>query len=245
MKNLLPVVFLCCYNFILLQASNAGAYVSMPERVQVPEELADWDKPFPSYFPQRWTAQCSFEQCDPEMPNSVIAMRFNKKDGAVDRRMVRRMTTQRPKYNVSQGLPLNPSGRTGLMGRGYLPRFGPSHLVKVILIRKQNKTMAYLKTKNGLSFRDDAFATFVANLSSSKLSSKVIAAIRKNPRFHRRDKLLETILHKAEESATKVAADTMPSPLDTDNAWIELTVYIIPCRKRTMNGRWKRMCKAF
>ncbi|KHJ43189.1 hypothetical protein D918_06756 [Trichuris suis] len=35
-----------------------------------------------------------------------------------------------------------------------------------------------------------------------------------------------------------VVADTMPSPLDTDNAWIELSVYIIPCRM------CKRFCKA-
>ncbi|KHJ43187.1 hypothetical protein D918_06754 [Trichuris suis] len=49
--------------------------------------------------------------------------------------MVRRLNGVKVYYKVREGLPLNPLGRTGIAGRGYLPRWGPTHLVKVILVR--------------------------------------------------------------------------------------------------------------
>uniref|UniRef100_A0A5S6QQB9 ADP-ribose pyrophosphatase, mitochondrial n=1 Tax=Trichuris muris TaxID=70415 RepID=A0A5S6QQB9_TRIMR len=234
MKYLLPAVFLSYYNCILLQAKSASQPMPLPERLAVPEHLTDWSKPHPSYHPPKWTAVCSFEQCDPETPSFLHAVKFNKKDGGVDRRMARRITLNRPTYVVSHGLPLNPSGRTGLAGRGLLPRWGPSHLVKVILVGKRQGRVAFLKTNDGISLKNDPFATFVANLSSNKLSDRVVSVIENSELFRDKKSMAEKVLRKAEESAIKVVADTMPSPLDTDNAWVELSVYVIPCRKVRM-----------
>jgi hypothetical protein len=40
-------------------------------------------------------------------------------------------------YKLDQGLPRNPFGRTGLKGRGGLPRFGPNHYIMMLITRWQ------------------------------------------------------------------------------------------------------------
>nr|XP_042901467.1 transient receptor potential cation channel subfamily M member 2 [Parasteatoda tepidariorum] len=51
----------------------------------------------------------------------------------------------------SEGVPQNPMGRTGLRGRGALPRWGPNHYIHIILTRFQKAREAFLSTK-GLEF---------------------------------------------------------------------------------------------
>lgn len=38
-------------------------------------------------------------------------------------------------YAVENGVPLNPAGRTGVAGRGLLPRFGPNHTACTVVTR--------------------------------------------------------------------------------------------------------------
>ena len=38
-------------------------------------------------------------------------------------------------YPIRDGLPLNPRGRTGLAGRGSLPRWGPNHAEALLITR--------------------------------------------------------------------------------------------------------------
>ncbi|CAG2184080.1 unnamed protein product, partial [Oppiella nova] len=38
-------------------------------------------------------------------------------------------------YKLDNGIPLNPIGRTGLRGRGALPRWGPNHYVILLITR--------------------------------------------------------------------------------------------------------------
>ena len=44
-------------------------------------------------------------------------------------------TSSRIIYKLDDGIPLNPFGRTGLRGKGNLPRWGPNHYVMLILTR--------------------------------------------------------------------------------------------------------------
>ena len=39
------------------------------------------------------------------------------------------------KYNVIDGIPANPNGRTGITGRGLLEYWGPNHSVEAIFTR--------------------------------------------------------------------------------------------------------------
>ena len=38
-------------------------------------------------------------------------------------------------YEIEHGVPLNPIGRTGLRGRGSLPRWGPNHAEALLVTR--------------------------------------------------------------------------------------------------------------
>jgi hypothetical protein len=42
-------------------------------------------------------------------------------------------------YKLDNGIPLNPIGRTGLRGRGALPRWGPNHYVILVITRYERE----------------------------------------------------------------------------------------------------------
>ena len=44
-------------------------------------------------------------------------------------------------YHVRDGFPLNPRGRTGLRGRGNLPRWGPNHAEALLVTRYGHQTV--------------------------------------------------------------------------------------------------------
>ena len=56
---------------------------------------------------------------------------FNKEDSLCK---ISRVSFLGP-YEVVDGLPLNPKGRTGLYGRGLLGRWGPNHAVDPLVTR--------------------------------------------------------------------------------------------------------------
>jgi ADP-ribose pyrophosphatase len=61
--------------------------------------------------------------------------RFNEVDGKVDRRSFM------GKYEVLDGVPRNPVGRTGMAGRGLLGKWGPNHAADPIVTRwKKNSS---------------------------------------------------------------------------------------------------------
>lgn len=55
--------------------------------------------------------------------------KWNDLDGKIDRR------SHTGRYDVVDGRPLNPEGRTGLCGRGVLGRWGPNHASDPIVTR--------------------------------------------------------------------------------------------------------------
>ncbi|XP_070314256.1 ADP-ribose pyrophosphatase, mitochondrial isoform X2 [Odocoileus virginianus] len=60
---------------------------------------------------------------------SNFSPKFNEKDGQVERK------SQNGLYEVENGRPRNPAGRTGLVGRGLLGRWGPNHAADPIITR--------------------------------------------------------------------------------------------------------------
>ena len=51
---------------------------------------------------------------------------------------IRNEDNQHVVYRLDNGIPLNPLGRTGLRGKGSLPRWGPNHYVALIITRWQS-----------------------------------------------------------------------------------------------------------
>ncbi|XP_043650761.1 ADP-ribose pyrophosphatase, mitochondrial [Drosophila teissieri] len=100
-------------------------------RYPVSDEQVVWSEPFPDYCPPAYTAPHIGGQvwADPPLPSDTFRPQWNQLDGQVNRESFHGA------YNVQNGLPLNPIGRTGLTGRGSLGRWGPNHAADPIVTR--------------------------------------------------------------------------------------------------------------
>ncbi|KER30212.1 hypothetical protein T265_03364 [Opisthorchis viverrini] len=130
------------HNFSRMSASTAlhtkcrnSAYplANGLQRVLVPDEYVDWRISWAAYQPINYTDPKVHGKswADPDIRTSPeISLKFNALDGKVDR------TSYMGLYQLnSEGLPLNPRGRTGITGRGSLGRWGPNHAADPIVTR--------------------------------------------------------------------------------------------------------------
>ncbi|KAH8874919.1 ADP-ribose pyrophosphatase, mitochondrial [Schistosoma japonicum] len=103
------------------------------QRFPVPDDKVNWNTPWPEYHPVAYTSPGISKKpwADPDNHDkNYAAIQFNKIDGILDR------TSFTGLYGFStDGLPLNPRGRTGITGRGVLGRWGPNHAADPIVTR--------------------------------------------------------------------------------------------------------------
>ncbi|XP_016047299.1 ADP-ribose pyrophosphatase, mitochondrial isoform X4 [Erinaceus europaeus] len=105
---------------------------SKVERSPVPNEKVDWLVVWPEYCPVEYNAESVLAGptwADPLLSESNFSPKFNEKDEHVDRR------SKNGIYEIENGRPRNPVGRTGLIGRGLLGRWGPNHAADPIITR--------------------------------------------------------------------------------------------------------------
>ncbi|VDD80216.1 unnamed protein product [Mesocestoides corti] len=101
-------------------------------RFFVPDDKVPWAVAFDCYKPVQYTAPHGLTApwADPDILSTKEKLRFNQIDGKVDR------TSFEGPYQLDvNGLPLNPCGRTGIIGRGLLGRWGPNHAADPIVTR--------------------------------------------------------------------------------------------------------------
>eukprot|EP00912_Choanoflagellata_sp_UC4_P002423 UC4_evm1s1532 len=103
------------------------------KRDLVEDHEVSWNIPCNGYRPRTYTApEISAASHNVDRPSEVrTEYTFNDIDNRIDR------TSYNGEYRLeaATGLPLNPFGRTGINGRGLLPRFGPNHEVLVVCTR--------------------------------------------------------------------------------------------------------------
>ncbi|XP_073244598.1 transient receptor potential cation channel subfamily M member-like 2 isoform X3 [Porites lutea] len=118
-----------------VQARQSPYPNSNQQRYPVPDFLVDWDMPFPGYAPPNYTAFEVMSQADwadidiLEPAYKHVELNFNDVGRGVDRRSYQGV------YEVVNGVPRNPMGRTGIAGRGLLGRWGPNHAADPIVTR--------------------------------------------------------------------------------------------------------------
>ncbi|VDL19520.1 unnamed protein product [Hymenolepis diminuta] len=101
-------------------------------RFTVPDSQVSWSTSFDSYSPVDYTAPSVLTApwADKFSQLPLPSISFNQLDGKVDRR------SHEGTYSLdSEGRPLNPHGRTGIVGRGLLGRWGPNHAADPIVTR--------------------------------------------------------------------------------------------------------------
>lgn len=105
---------------------------SKVERSQVPNEKVGWLVEWQDYNPVEYTAVSVLAGpmwADPQISETNFSPKFNEKDGHVERK------SKNGLYEIQNGRPRNPAGRTGLVGRGLLGRWGPNHAADPIITR--------------------------------------------------------------------------------------------------------------
>ncbi|KFD70030.1 hypothetical protein M514_08989, partial [Trichuris suis] len=187
-------------------------------------------------------------------------LKFNQKDGYVQRRSIF------GKYEVTESnVPLNPLGRTGLSGRGLLPRYGPNHLV-IVILRRISVCEQYAVTQDGAryelgmfpsvsGFTYKLFQAFVDDPYSEIVPTKLMNAMSKSLKdFSKKtsDKIIAQAIKKRKLLYWGPAVDNR----NTDNAWVEQIIWKISDRALPLLGlmdfsdeedfkiKWKCMSKA-
>ena len=100
-------------------------------RATVSDDQVSWASAWPGYSPAEFTAPFVLTAvwADPD----IGALGFDPKWNSLDEK-VNRMSHE-GEYKVEDGRPLNIRGRTGLVGRGVLGKWGPNHAADPIVTR--------------------------------------------------------------------------------------------------------------
>lgn len=115
-----------------LHTKARGPHVSYPERCTVNDQNVNWSTPCGEYAPTQFTASVVFA--------NGVERKGGGWAGWADPPFVPTDIMERESYegNIqldNNGFPLNPKGRTGMIGRGLLGKWGPNHAADPIVTR--------------------------------------------------------------------------------------------------------------
>ncbi|XP_045676085.1 ADP-ribose pyrophosphatase, mitochondrial isoform X1 [Phyllostomus hastatus] len=209
---------------------------SKVQRSQVPNEKVGWLVEWQDYNPVEYTALSVLagpRWADPQISESTFSPKFNEKDGHVERK------SQNGLYEIENGRPRNPAGRTGLVGRGLLGRWGPNHAADPIITRWKrdksgNKITHPISGKNILQFvaikRKDCGEWAIPGgmvdpgekISATlkrEFGEEALNSLQKSSAEKRK---LEEQLHKLfSQEHLVIYKGYVDDPRNTDNAWME------------------------
>ncbi|RWS14515.1 ADP-ribose pyrophosphatase-like protein [Dinothrombium tinctorium] len=204
----------------------------------VPSHLKNWSVEFSDYKPTNFSLDFAGKPwADPEIGAVCFNPKWNAVDGNVDRR------SHEGIYQVVNGYPLNPSGRTGICGRGKLGKWGPNHAGDSVVTRwKRNDNGEKLFDKETnrpiLQFvtiqRKDTHEWAIPG-GMVDVGENVAATVRREfleealSSLHLPKSELEAVQKKInsffDSSGVEIYRGIVDDPRNTDNAWMETVVY--------------------
>ncbi|KAJ8035331.1 Transient receptor potential cation channel subfamily M member 2 [Holothuria leucospilota] len=210
-------------------------------RFPVPRKKIDWEVIFLEYEPTAFTDDSilngSPDEVDPEIlleeKEEMTEIKFNQVD---EQYKCNRKSFLGEYKSDENGLPRNPRGRTGLVGRGALRRFGPNHRTDCIITRWKKTFRGDIKEKNGRKVLEflalkksttDMTWSLPSNVLSvgDDLSEKVTEDLLFELDFTDIEK--ETIRKEVDKflcnhQYTEVHKGYVDDARNTDNAWVEV-----------------------
>ncbi|XP_799116.3 transient receptor potential cation channel subfamily M member-like 2 [Strongylocentrotus purpuratus] len=125
------------------EKSRASPYPGTAmKRYPVPDDKVPWETAFPQYTPVQYTHR-SVEAGPHWADIDLMSMPKNSRPvllyNQMDEKCKYNRRSRMKEYQIKDGLPLNPKGRTGLSGRGLLGRWGPNHAANPIATRWKRK----------------------------------------------------------------------------------------------------------
>ncbi|KRX13648.1 ADP-ribose pyrophosphatase, mitochondrial, partial [Trichinella nelsoni] len=208
-------------------------------RVDISSKHWKWEKKLFAYAPPDFSAEFEdipYDDFDPSENKSLA--KFNKMDQSVDRRSIN------GHYKVSNGRPRCPIGRTGLQGRGKLPRWGPNFVLAVVVDRGVGHVVDILSTTTAEGpFSIPTF--FIDDYSKEGIEAKleeIIIASKPTNAFSRTE--IHSLVKTAMENALIVKQGFTPDSRNTDNAWTETIAVQISDPMRQHLGKLKFQSQA-
>lgn len=220
--------------FVHSHCRNSIYLRSNIQRTPVPYDLVRWNVAFDDYKPVFHEAERLkvAPWADPKIDteNSSFTPHWYTIDSGVNR------TSNHGKYTIQNGVPLNVCGRTGMIGRGLLGRYGPNHTVDPIVTR----------------WKRDANGSVARHTVSGKDILEVVAIQRRDNNHWAfpggivdrgetvsntlEREFIEEALNSQPDSAakindffnkhgTEVYRGYIDDPRNTDNAWTETTAF--------------------
>ena len=208
-------------------------------RTQVPDNMVPWTVPWSDYRPVEFTAPfvLTSSWADRELCEEGFRPGWNMVDGKVDR------ISHEGEYMVGEdGSPLNIMGRTGVVGRGVLGRWGPNHAADPIVTRwKRGEDGALVKDevsgKNILEFvsierKDSGVWAIPGGMvePGEKVSSTVKRefmeeALDSTDTAKENAEELREMVEKFFAEGKEVYKGYVDDPRNTDNAWMETVAF--------------------
>ncbi|RWS20717.1 ADP-ribose pyrophosphatase-like protein, partial [Leptotrombidium deliense] len=206
-------------------------------RFKVPPQLKCWTVDFPDYKPTQFSLDFSGKEwADPNIGEAGFNPKWNAVDGEVNRQ------SHEGEYKVVNGYPLNPSGRTGISGRGNRGKWGPNHAGDAVVTRwKRDHTNQIIHDK----LTNLPILQFVSILRKDDnqwaipgghvdVGEHVAAAVKReffeealNSKYLSGNDIdsIEKSLNSFFENGVEIYRGVVDDPRNTDNAWMETVVY--------------------
>lgn len=207
------------------------------ERNHIPDEYVDWSVPYRKYCPIGYTDRLVLKGpvwSDPDI--SEVQPRVPLKFNALDQVYNVDRTSFTGIYEVVDGLPRNPSGRTGMWARGLLGRWGPNHAADPLVTRwkhDEQGNRSFTDGKPVLEFvaikRKDSGewaipggmvdpGDTVSNTLKKEFGEEALNSMEMSASESRR---LQAKLENLFKHGTEVFRGYCDDPRNTDNAWME------------------------
>ncbi|GFT25672.1 ADP-ribose pyrophosphatase, mitochondrial [Nephila pilipes] len=203
-------------------------------RFPVKNHEVSWSEPFPEYEPPNYSAPHlkNASSADPDIFKAKF--KWNEVDHGINRRSYDQGKII--KYDVVNGFPLNPKGRTGLTGRGLLDRWGPNHAVDAIVTRStmMETSVKQVSVKSGdpilqcvLTLRHDctrwAFPLGFVNQKETCSSAVLRILSEEAINIENQCEEVQKTLKDFFKCKKQVYKGYVDDKRNTDNAWIETT----------------------
>jgi len=231
-----------------------------PPRLEVPDEKVSWSMPW-DYGPVVFCSELvtanardsssAHRWADPEEPQ-LIAKELRERITVIGN-MVR--TLEEAVAFDSAGRPRNPCGRTGLRGQGLLGRWGPNHTADILVTTKDALTGRPLMLTvqcahggdwtipSGMIFDTNSDASLLVRLCTlprrhgevPELHPPLFAKGASQPEEALKRAEFENLHKKLIASGRVIKRGYLDDALNTDNAWMEVTVYHFQCPPKLAN----------
>ena len=175
-------------------------------RTLVPDNYRSWEVIYMDYSPASYT--------EPRSPDPEVCPELEYNSG--ERKSYCGV------YEVREGVPLNPRGRTGLEGRGGLDRWGPNHLAVPVITRMREGQVEVL-----LYHDEEEVALPELNSTFTKtmvLPTQLLSIFRPEVTPDPEEDEENTTFRVFERGAL-LERGYLGSPYNTDHAWFEIVSY--------------------